>query len=96
MRSTDGNLWHDLKVGDRIQTVHLPFEFAEHEYTLHDETRNAYQNLIESKAILAISKIDDDAYPWVDFEIVNEHGQVEYHSLMLNHDGIQRVVSDGE
>ena len=92
MSPTNENLWRDLQVGDRVQIVHYPCEFSEHEYTMHDETRDAYQYLIESGLILEVNKLDNDSYPWVDFEIVNRHSQVEYHSLMLNHDGIQRVV----
>lgn len=95
MPPTDENLWRVLKVGDHVQIVHYPCEFTEHEYTMHDETREVYRHLIESREILEVSELDDDGYPWVRFEIVNKRGQLEYHALMLNHDGIQRTAETG-
>lgn len=92
MLPTDENLWRELQVGDRVQFVHFPCEFSDDEYTMHDETREAYRHLIETNAILTISKLDDDGYPWVSFEIADQQNQVEYHSLMLNHDGIRRAT----
>ena len=96
MPPTDENLWRDLQVGDRVQIVHYPFEFSKHVYTLHAETRDAYRHLIETNATLVVCKIDADGYPWIDFEIVDGYGRVEYHSLMLNHDGIRRVAETTE
>jgi hypothetical protein len=92
MSPTDENLWRALQVGDRVQIVHYPSEFSKHDYTLHAETRDAYRHLIETNTTLVVSKLDDDGYPWIDFEIIGSDGRVEYHSLMLNHDGIRRVA----
>jgi hypothetical protein len=58
---------------------------------MHDETRAAYRHLIETKEVLTVSQLDEYGYPWVEFEITDTNGEIEYHSLMLNHDGIQRV-----
>lgn len=91
MPPTDENLWHSLRVGDRVLVVHYPCEFSDHDYTMHDETRDAYRQLIESRQLLTVSRIDDDGYPWVEFEITGKNGRLEYHSLILNHDGIQRA-----
>jgi hypothetical protein len=91
MQPANEDLWRTLQRGDRVRIVHYPCEFSEHEYTMHEETRAAYRHLIETKKVLAVDRIDNDGYPWVEFEISDMNGDVEYHSLMLNHDGIERL-----
>jgi hypothetical protein len=93
MQPTNEDLWRTLQRGDRVRIVHYPREFSGHEYTMHKETRDVYQFLIESTKLLTIDRIDNDGYPWVEFEIAGANGEIEYHSLMLNHDGLQRVTS---
>ena len=59
---------------------------------MHDETRAAYRHLIETQQELLVSHIDDDGYPWTKFTIESLEGDLEYHSLMLNHDGLELIV----
>jgi hypothetical protein len=91
MQSTSDDLWRALKPGDRVHIVHYPCEFSGHEYTLHEETHAAYRHLIETRKVLVVNRIDEDGYPWVEFEVSDVNGGIEYHSLMLNHDGIERL-----
>jgi hypothetical protein len=91
MTSTDDQLWRTLRVGDRVKIVHFPYEFSKRDYTMHDETRAAYRHLIETKEELCVRHIDDEGYPWVKFTIRADDGEEEFHSLMLNHDGIVLV-----
>jgi hypothetical protein len=91
MGLTNDELWKSLQCGDRVRIVHYPCEFSGHENTIHAETRAAYRHLIESKEVLTVGQLDEDGYPWVEFDITDASGNIEYHSLMLNHDGIQRV-----
>jgi hypothetical protein len=60
---------------------------------MHDDTRAAYCHLIESGQVVGVSRIDDDGYPWIEFSMKSEDGETEFHWLMLNHDGIERVPS---
>jgi hypothetical protein len=59
---------------------------------MHDETRDIYKHLIDSGLILEVSELDDDGYPWVRFQVTTDEDEIEYHWLMLNHDGIQRAA----
>jgi hypothetical protein len=88
MPPTNEDLWRNLRVGDRIQIVHFPCEYSDREFTMHAETRAAYQYLIDSSTVLTIESVDADGYPWTEFEMVDEQGRVEHHYLMLNHDGL--------
>jgi hypothetical protein len=94
MAPTPDSLWRSLRPGDRVQIVHYPCEFSDQEYTMHDETRAAYRHLIDTKEVLQVSYLDDDGFPWVEFQLTDLNGDVQYHSLMLNHEGIHRVGED--
>jgi hypothetical protein len=91
LSGTDPELWRSLREGDRVRIVHLPCEFSEHEYTMHDDTRAAHRHIIDTKEVLRVSEIDDLGYPWVRFKIEAEDGLTYHHALMLNHDGIERA-----
>lgn len=87
------DLWRNLRVGDRVRIVHVPLEFASapETYCLHDETRELYERLIIKAAILIVTEIDDWDVPWIDYTWVRSDGVEEFHSLGLNHDGLERV-----
>lgn len=95
MPPTSENVWQRLQPGDCVRIVHYPCEFSKQDYTLHDETRAAYRHLIETKEVLTVGYLDDDGHPWVEFETSDPNGEIEYHSLMLNHDGIERADESG-
>jgi hypothetical protein len=94
LNRTDKWLWRTLCKNDRVRIVHLPNEFSGPEYTLHPDTSAAYRHVIDSREVLTVSHVDEDGYPWVDFTMIAGDGVTHYHSLMLNHDGIERVESD--
>ena len=86
------DLWRSLGVGDRVRIAHMPQDFAgaPDTYRLHDETRELYEHLIAENAILTVTEIDDWDAPWIDYTWVR-NGIEEFHSLGLNHDGLERV-----
>jgi hypothetical protein len=79
-----------LKVGDRIRVVEYPPDFQQPGFHVHDETAEIYRHLIAEKAILTVSRIDETGYPWVEFTRTNDIGETEWHSLMVNHDGLEK------
>ena len=87
------DLWRSLRVGDRVRIVHMPQEFASapDSYRLHDESRELYERLIAEAAVLTVTEIDDWDAPWIDYTWVRDDGTEEFHSLGLNHDGLERV-----
>lgn len=86
------DLWRTLRIGDRVRIAHMPQDFAgaPDTYRLHDETRELYEHLIAENAILTVTEIDDWDAPWIDYTWVR-NGIEEFHSLGLNHDGLERV-----
>ncbi len=82
-------LWQELKAGDRVRFTHMPTEFDTPGYLLFPETRAAYQHVIDSGLAYEV-RIDHD-FPWIDFELIADDGETEYNSLMINHDGFERV-----
>ncbi|MEX2168950.1 MAG: hypothetical protein WD851_06550 [Pirellulales bacterium] len=95
MTPTDDQLWRTLQPGDVLRIVHLPCEFSLQEYTMHAETRVAYQHLIRTRQELSVSYLDEQGYPWIKFTIESQEHGTEYHSLMLNHDGLELVSRAG-
>jgi hypothetical protein len=83
-------LWRTLKPGDVVRMADMPPEYDRPE-SLHDDTRSIYQYLIDSRMLLVVAYMDELNYPWVRFEYVADDGQLEYHSLMLNHGGLELV-----
>ena len=85
-------LWRDLQVGDQIQIVRVPKEFSQRGYYIHADTLRVYERLITAGTVLTVDRIDESGLPWVEFSCENEDGQQEFHSLAVNHDGLERVV----
>jgi hypothetical protein len=82
--------WQKLRVGDRIRFVHMPTAFSREGYQLHRDTRQAYKKLIErgrAGRSVRVSKIDEWKMPWVSFQLRRKDGRIEYHSMLINHDG---------
>ncbi len=90
---TGENLWRELRVGDHIRFVHMPTEFAGPDYFLHEETRSLYERLIASGELLTVTKVDDDGLPWIDCRNLADDGQPEFHTLAVNHSGLEKVLS---
>ncbi len=81
-------LWHALKVGDKVKVGEWPQELREE--TLHEETRELYRWLIETNSILTVVKMDECGLPLGEIvRIVN--GVETFETLLLNHGGLEIV-----
>lgn len=80
--------WQDLRIGDRIRIVRVPSLFNESLYHDRDwdETLALYFELIANQTVFAISTIDEDGRPWIEFELVEKDGTTVSHSLALDDD----------
>jgi len=84
-------VWRSLKVGDRIRIAHMPTEFSQADYFLHEDTRSLYEHLIAEQAVLIVVKTDEWDVPWIDYVWLNGGTEV-HHSLAVNHGGLERVA----
>ena len=88
--------WRRLRVGDRIRFVSMPTEFSRPGYFVHPETLRVYRRLIERRRPVRVAFLDDwddSKAPWIRCQFRRKDGRIEYHSLMINHDGWVRVKS---
>ncbi len=86
------DLWRNLRVGDKVRVVEWPKEM--HKETLHQETRELYDWLIDTKSALTITKIDNFGLPQGEIHrIVHDDEQTEF--LLLNHGGLEIVEETG-
>jgi hypothetical protein len=84
------DLWRTLKVGDRVRVIFWPPEL--HEDRLHQETRELYRWLIDTKSVLAIVRIDELGLP--EGKVCRSvNGAQRFEFLLLNHGGLE-VVPD--
>jgi hypothetical protein len=89
-----GDDWRDLRIGDRIRFVSMPTEFARPGYFVHRDTLRVYRRLIERRRPVRIAYFGDwgdQKVPWIRCQFCRKDGRIEYHSLMINHDGWVRV-----
>jgi hypothetical protein len=84
-------IWRELTVGDRVRIVTYPSDFYQPGYYVHAETAEVYRHLIAEKAILTVHRIDEFGSPWVEYCWTIEDGETEWHSLMVNHTGLERA-----
>jgi hypothetical protein len=82
---TDPNLWRRLRLGDRIRVVRFP------EFTMHADTKQAYQYLVGRQRPVTVSNVDEDGMPWIRFRTRDEDGRVSHHGMLINHGGIVLV-----
>ena len=88
--------WRKLRVGDRIRFVSMPSERTRPGYFVHRETLRVYRRLIERRRSVRVAFLDDwghEKAPWIRCQFRRKDGRIEYHSLMINHDGWVRVKS---
>jgi hypothetical protein len=90
MGSRTPDSWQALRVGDRIRFVQMPTEFARTD-SLHPETRAVYQQLIDRRRSVRVHQIDEFDMPWIHCRLRSADGGVEWHYLLINHDGWVRV-----
>jgi hypothetical protein len=85
--------WRDLRVGDRIRIVKLPWYANLPDYTFPQCTRQLFKKLIARRRSLRICKVDKDGLPWIHCRFRMKNGLWEYHGLMMNDDSWVRVKS---
>jgi hypothetical protein len=86
--------WRNLRVGDRIRFVNMPTEFSRPGYFVHRDTLRVYRRLIERRRPVRVAWLEDCGEwtaPWIRCQFRRMDGRIEYHSLMINHDGWVRV-----
>ena len=83
--------WRQLRVGERIRIVHMPSDFARPGYFVHRSTRRIYRRLIDRRRSVRIHRIDEYNMPWIHCQCRRKDGRIEYHYLLINHDGWVRV-----
>lgn len=83
-------IWRELKIGDHIRVFEYPPEFQQPGYLVQEETVEIYGYLVAKRRILTVTRIDEAGNPWVDFTRTNDSGDTEWHSLMVNHDGLEK------
>jgi hypothetical protein len=82
------DFWRVLRVGDTVRVVAWPQEL--YEDRLHNETRELYKWLIDTRTVLRIVEIDAWGLPYGEvFRVVGHTKQAEY--LALNHGGLEIV-----
>ncbi len=87
---TDPELWHRLRVGDRIRLVAIPLNFLDWS-ALHIETKEAYQYLLSRRRPVTVYQIDEYGLPWVHFRFRDKGGYMRRDYLAVNHEGIALV-----
>ena len=86
--------WRKLRVGDRIRFVSMPTDISQPGYVVHRDTLRVFQRLIERRRPVRVAFLDqwgDGKAPWIRCRFRRKDGRIEYHSLMIDHDGWVRV-----
>ena len=86
--------WRKLRVGDRIRIVSMPSEFSRPGRFVHQDTLRVYRRLIERGRSVRVAYLEqwgESTAPWIRCQFRQKDGSIEYHSLMINHDGWVRV-----
>ena len=83
--------WRRLRIGDRIRLVHMPTDFSRPGYSVHRDTRRVYQRIIDRQRSVRICQLDEFGMPWIHCRFRRKDGRIEYHWLLINHDGWVRV-----
>jgi hypothetical protein len=86
--------WRKLRVGDRIRFVSIPAEFLRPGYRVHRDTLRVYQRLIDRRRPVRVASLEAWGKwpaPWIRCQFRRKDGSIEYHWLMINHDGWVRV-----
>jgi hypothetical protein len=79
--------WRKLKVNDRIRIVRMPSEFNRPGYSIADETRQLYRDLIARRRPLRVSAINEAGLPEAQCRFRAADGRWIYHYLRVNDDG---------
>ena len=85
--------WEQLSIGDRIRFVQMPTGFSRSNG--HHDTLRVYQRLIKRRwpaRVAYFTEWGNRKAPWIRCQFRLKDGRIEYHSLMINHDGWVRVI----
>ena len=83
--------WKQLKVGDRVRFVRMPWDADAPGYYFAPETRRLYKKLIARGRPARVYKIDEVGLPWIECRFRRKDGRWEYHWLAINDDSWVRV-----
>ena len=81
------------KIGDRIRLLRVPtLDLAQRERELREgaedagSTADTIERIIALDPVVAISQIDEWGYPWFEYELIGDDGQIHYHSIAIMDD----------
>lgn len=85
--------WKQLRVGDKIRIVRMPWYASAPDHTFLPETRWLYKKLIARGRSLRIFKVDELGLPWIRCRFRRRNGLWEHHWLAVNDDSWVLVKS---
>ncbi len=88
-----GKAWKELRVGDRIRIVGMPWDADAPGYFFASETRRLFKKLIARGRPLRVFEIDEYGLQWVACRFHRRDGSWEHHRLAVNDDSWVRVKS---
>jgi hypothetical protein len=88
-----GENWRKLRAGDRVRLLRVP----ESDLRQRDDevrrgaemsgwTADTLERILAIDPVVTIDHVDEFGAPWFRYELVNEDGQVEHHSLTITED----------
>jgi hypothetical protein len=83
--------WRELRVGDRVRIVRMPYDAVLAGHTFHPETRRLFKKLIARGRSVRVFQIDEYGHPWIACRFRRRNGSWEYHWLAINDDSWVRV-----
>ena len=83
--------WRDLKVGDRIRIVRMPWDAVQPRCVFFPETRRLYKKLIARRRSVRVFQIDEWQHPWISCRFRRKNGSWEIHWLKVNDDSWVKV-----
>jgi hypothetical protein len=83
--------WRQLRVGDRIRIIRMPYDAVTPGYAFLPETRRLYKKLIARGRSVRIFQIDEYGHPWIRCRFQKRNGSWEHHWLAVNDDSWERV-----
>jgi hypothetical protein len=83
--------WRELRVGDRVRIIRMPWDADAPGYFFAPETRRLYRKLIARNRPSRVFQIDEYGLPWISCRFRRKNGTWEVHWLAINDDSWVRV-----
>ena len=83
--------WKELRVGDCVRFVRMPWDADAAGYFFAPETRRLYKKLIARGGPARVFRIDEYGLPWIQCRFQRRNGTWEHHWLAINDDSWVRV-----